>query len=86
LIMAHKLLASFCILVLCEPRMKSTELQQAVQNVLVGLPAPVLSQTIVINADTSAENRRWLKKSGLEGKIDVYSDEKMDWMRAYTPL
>jgi hypothetical protein len=74
------------LVVFCDPRMKSTELQQAVQNIVVDLPAPMLSRTIVINADTPAENRRWLKKSGLEGKIDVYSDEKMDWMRAYTAL
>jgi hypothetical protein len=74
------------LVVLCDPRMKSTELDQVVQNIVVDLPAPMLSRTIVINADTPAENRRWLKKSGLEGKIDVYSDEKMDWMRAYTAL
>jgi hypothetical protein len=74
------------LVVLCDPRMKSTELDQVVQNIVLDLPAPMLSRTIVINADTPAENRRWLKKSGLEGKIDVYSDEKMDWMRAYTAL
>jgi hypothetical protein len=74
------------LVVFCDPRMKSNELEQAVQNMVVDLPADILSRTIVINADTPAENRRWLKKSGLEGKIDVYSDEKMDWMRAYTAL
>jgi hypothetical protein len=74
------------LVVLCDPRMKSTELQLAVQNIVVDLAAPILSRVIVINADTPAENRRWLKKSGFEGKVDVYSDEKMDWMRAYTAL
>jgi hypothetical protein len=74
------------LVVFCDPRMKSNELQQAVQNMIQDLPAPILSRTIVINADTPAENRRWLKKSALEGKIDVYSDEKMDFMRSYTAL
>jgi len=51
------------------------------------LPLDVRSRTIIVNADSPSENRRWLKKAGLlDDKVDVYSDEKMEWMRAYTAL
>jgi hypothetical protein len=92
------------LVVLCDPRPKSTELRQTLQNLRADLPADIYSRLIVINADSPAENRRWLKKSKLlgsdeqgggavgdfaiSGKLvcDVYSDEKLQWMRAYTAL
>ena len=72
------------LVILCDPRMKSPELRESVQ-ALKGLNADILSRMIIINADTPAENRRWMKKSSLED-IKIYSDEKLDWMRAYTAL
>ena len=74
------------LVIITDPRMKSPELRQTAQIFLSDLPIDIRSRLIIINADSPAENRRWLKKSGLEGKIDVYSDEKMEWMRAYTAL
>ena len=76
------------VVVICDPRMKSTELREAVQSMSNQLPKPILSRTIVINADTPSENRRWCKKSGLGSTIsqNIYSDEKKEWMRAYTAL
>lgn len=74
------------LLILCDPRIKSPELRQTVQSLRADLTADICSHFIVINADSPAENRRWLKKDGLEDKVDVFSDEKMEWMRSYTAL
>ena len=74
------------LLVLSEPRLESPELRETLMS-LLSLPSDVLSRMIVINADSPAANRRWLKKNeGLNGKIEIYSDEKKEWMRAYTAL
>ena len=91
------------LVVLTDPRPKSYELQQTVKNLQAELPADIRARLVVINADSPAENRRWLKKSQLlssssssspsdgsfnndEMKLQVYSDEKMEWMRTYTSL
>jgi len=75
------------LIVLTDPRPKSPELRQTVKNLRAGeIPADMCSRMIVVNADSPAENRRWLKKSDMEGRVDVYSDEKMQWMRSYTAL
>jgi len=81
---------------LCDPRHQSPELRQTAKNLRSDLPLDLRSRLIVINADSPADNRRWLKKSGLADgsseqddngrQLRVYSDEKMEWMRAYTAL
>jgi len=73
------------------------------------LPIELQRKWININADTPAENRRWLQKSKpwwyenddiddikssknnlqntmLPKAVTLYSDEKMNWLRAYTAL
>ena len=72
------------LIVLCDPRVQSPELRETAQSLSKGLRKETLSKLIIINADTPAENRRWLKKSNLE--MTVYSDEKREWMRSYTAL
>lgn len=72
--------------ILCDPRRQSSELREACQKCQSELPVDIRSRLIIINADSPAENRRWLKKDELVDKVEVYSDEKMDWMRAYTAL
>jgi hypothetical protein len=100
------------LIVVCDPRMKSPELRQTARTLRSELDATLRSKLILINADTPAENRRWMKKSTStdpdeksssspssssmsswssssltsNNSIDVYSDEKMEWMRAYTAL
>lgn len=74
------------LVIVTDPRPKSTELRGTAANLLAELPADILRRLIIVNADSPAENRRWLKKEGMEGKIEVFSDEKMEWMRAYTAL
>ena len=80
------------LIVLTDPRMQSPELRQTVKALRSELPFDMLSRLIVVNADSPAENRRWLKKSGMGGdgesndKVQIYSDEKMEWMRSYTAL
>jgi len=49
------------------------------------LPADICSKMIIINADTPAENRRFLKKNEIDN-LNIYCDEKREWMREYTVL
>lgn len=53
------------IVVLTDPRMQSLELRETVKVLMNELPNDIKSRLIVINADSPAENRRWLKKVGL---------------------
>lgn len=74
------------LVILTDPRRQSPELRQTIQNVHAEIPADICRRLIVVNADSPAENRRWLKKSGMDGKLELYSDEKMAFMRAFTAL
>ena len=100
---------------LTDPRMQSLELRETIKVLMNELPYDIKSRLIVINADSPAENRRWLKKIGLFNSntddsitkpittssststpkrspqqltqsLEVYSDEKMEFMRTYTAL
>ncbi len=73
------------LIVVTDPREKSSELRTALKNISKLVPAATLSKMIVINADSPGENRRFLKKNEIEN-ISVYSDEKRAWMREYTVL
>eukprot|EP00553_Chaetoceros_curvisetus_P003224 CAMPEP_0204618154 /NCGR_PEP_ID=MMETSP0717-20131115/4894_1 /ASSEMBLY_ACC=CAM_ASM_000666 /TAXON_ID=230516 /ORGANISM="Chaetoceros curvisetus" /LENGTH=243 /DNA_ID=CAMNT_0051631835 /DNA_START=295 /DNA_END=1026 /DNA_ORIENTATION=- len=73
------------LVIISDPRAKSTELRSTMSRMSKGLPADVLSRLVVINADTPAENRRFLKKNNIEN-IHVLCDEKREWMREYTVL
>ena len=72
------------LVILTDPRPKSSEMRSAMRS-LVKLPPNILKQMIVINADTPAENRRYLKKQGITS-LNVLCDEKREWMREYTAL
>lgn len=74
------------LVVITDPREKSSELRQTITSLCKSLPKPILSKTIIINADAPPENRRWLKKNKLEDDATVFSDEKREWMREYTAL
>lgn len=73
------------LVVICDPRMQSMDLREIVKAISVELPKNLLKDTIVISADSSAENRRFLKKSKVSN-IDMFSDESKTWMKAYTAL
>jgi hypothetical protein len=73
------------LVILCDPRPKSKELRTALQQLSGRVPPEILSRTVVINADSPAENRRWIKKND-GSAVDIYSDEKLEWMRSYTAL
>lgn len=72
------------LVIVSDPRPKSSELRTAMRS-MVKLPPNILSKSIVINADTPAENRKFLKKQGLSS-LNIYCDEKREWMREYTAL
>jgi hypothetical protein len=78
------------VVVVCDPRQKSPEFHDTIKGLHRFLPKDMLRKTVFINVDTPAENRRFLKKNNLMtddgGKIILYSDEKMEWMRSYTAL
>lgn len=73
------------LIIVCDPRVTSPELRAAAQALHGGLGKDMLSKLIIVNADTPAENRRWLKKNNMDDLV-VFSDEKREWMRAYTAL
>lgn len=76
-----------CLVIITDPRVQSPELRETIKSLLTELPADIRSRLIVVNADSPPENRRWLKKNGIpEDKLELYSDEKMEWMRSYTAL
>lgn len=77
-------------IVVTDPRPKSVELRTAMKRLAGALSADLLAKCVVINTDTPAENRRFMKKNFSEDsgadKMTVLTDEKMDWMREYTAL
>jgi sugar diacid utilization regulator len=73
------------LIILSEPRLKSPELRASMKSLSIDLPADIMNRLIVVNADSPAENRRWIKKNNCFN-VDIYSDEKREWMRAYTAL
>jgi hypothetical protein len=72
------------LVIVSDPRPKSSELRTAIRKI-AKLPPNILSRLIVINADTPAENRRYLKKEGIK-TVDIFCDEKREWMREYSAL
>jgi len=73
------------LIVVCDPRVKSPDFRDTVK--AFRMEKEILSHAIFINADTPAENRRWLKKDKLmDSGIRLFSDEKREWMRTYTAL
>lgn len=73
------------LVIICDPREKSSELRQALSLMAKGLSKELLDKTIVINADNPPETRRWLKKNDASS-LTVFSDKKREWMREYTAL
>jgi len=75
------------IAVVCDPRGQSPEFRAAVAALSSDLTKDVFSKIVFVNADSPAENRRLLKKMKLaDSSIRLFSDEKREWMQAYTAL
>lgn len=72
--------------IICDPRPQSLEFHQAITDLNAALPNDIKDRLYYINADTPAENRRWMKKKNIE-KLQLFCDtESKDWMRTYTAL
>lgn len=75
------------LVVITDPRPKSAELRTAVKQLAGALTGEALGRCVVINTDTAAENRRFLKKNlGEDPPLRVLVDPDKGWMRAYTAL
>lgn len=75
------------IVVVSDARIKSPEFLNTVKALSSELPTDILNKILFINADTPAQNRRFLKKNNIsDSHIRLYSDEKREWMQAYTAL
>eukprot|EP00586_Coscinodiscus_wailesii_P004866 CAMPEP_0172483426 /NCGR_PEP_ID=MMETSP1066-20121228/10459_1 /TAXON_ID=671091 /ORGANISM="Coscinodiscus wailesii, Strain CCMP2513" /LENGTH=258 /DNA_ID=CAMNT_0013247315 /DNA_START=242 /DNA_END=1018 /DNA_ORIENTATION=- len=72
------------VIVISDPRPKSTELRKIAKSFTSQLNNEMLQRVIIVNADTCAENRRWVNKNGIT--VDVYCDEEKEWMKSYTAL
>lgn len=76
------------IVMITDPRPKSAELRTAMKR-MSSLGAELRNRIVIINSDTPAANRRFVKKNfGEEGSTAprILSDEKLDLMREYTAL
>ena len=67
------------------------ELRSAMKKMCSGAVAEeIVKRCVVIDTDTPAENRRFLKKNFAEGSmvesLTVLVDENLEWMREYTAL
>ena len=75
------------LIVLSDPREKSPEFSNTMKTLSSELPKEIFSRMLFVNADTPAQNRRYLKKIGIsDSNIRLFSDEKREWMRSYTAL
>jgi peroxiredoxin len=75
------------VVIVTDPRQKSPEFLNTVRDLSSELPRDIFSKIVFINADTPAQNRRFLKKYNIsDSNIRMYSDEKREWMQAYTAL
>eukprot|EP00535_Pseudo-nitzschia_heimii_P009518 CAMPEP_0197184494 /NCGR_PEP_ID=MMETSP1423-20130617/10007_1 /TAXON_ID=476441 /ORGANISM="Pseudo-nitzschia heimii, Strain UNC1101" /LENGTH=271 /DNA_ID=CAMNT_0042635315 /DNA_START=107 /DNA_END=922 /DNA_ORIENTATION=+ len=75
------------LVVISDPREKSPEFLSTVKILSIELPKDISSKMLFINADTPAQNRRFLKKNGiLDLNIPLFSDERRNWMKEYTAL
>lgn len=75
------------LVVISDPRVKSPEFQDTMKSLRSALPKDVSGRVIFVNADTPAENRRLLKRTNLtDSGIKLFSDEKREWMQAYSAL
>lgn len=73
--------------VVSDPREKSPEFLNTVRALSSELPKDMLNKIIFVNADTPAQNRRFLKKNAIsDTSVRLFSDEKREWMQAYTAL
>lgn len=73
------------LVIITDPREKSLDLRSTIKGISANFPPNELSKLIVINADTPSENKRYLKKNDISN-VNVYCDEKREWMREYTVL
>jgi len=74
------------LVVVTDPRPKSAELRTAMKRLSGALPPDKLKKCLVINTDTPAENRRFIKKNLEESPLNIMCDENLEWMREYTAL
>lgn len=75
------------VVIMSDPREKSPEFFSTVKDLSLELPKDIFNKILFINADTPAQNRRFLKKNNIsDSNIRLYSDEKREWMQAYTAL
>jgi len=73
------------VVVMTDPRTKSLELRQVMKTFVKRLPENILDRLLVVNADSPNDNRKFAKKN-MVSSLNVYSDEKREWMREYTAL
>jgi len=75
------------VIVVSDPREKSIEFRSTVKDLESELPKDIFNKIVFINADTPSENRKALGKMKLaDSSIRLFSDEKKEWMQAYTAL
>jgi len=74
------------VIIFCDPRPKNNEFRKIISSCHGYYPRNMMSKCYFINADSPAENRRWIRKQKEIPAHQILSDEKRQWMRAVTAL
>lgn len=74
------------VIIVTDPRKQSDEFRDTIRNLKRDLPADLWGKTMFISADSPAEIKRFLKKNELEGKVEIFADESLGFMREFTAL
>lgn len=73
------------LIVVTDPRSKSSELKRVVKSLNAMLPQTIKSRMIVVTSDSAKDNFKHMKSSEITS-FDIYSDENREFMRQYTAL
>ena len=74
------------LIVITDPRSKSTELRRVLKSIQgSSIPSLIKKRMIVVTSDSSRDNYKYMKNNAIED-IEIYSDEKREFMRQYTAL
>eukprot|EP00567_Pseudictyota_dubia_P003479 CAMPEP_0197437250 /NCGR_PEP_ID=MMETSP1175-20131217/4517_1 /TAXON_ID=1003142 /ORGANISM="Triceratium dubium, Strain CCMP147" /LENGTH=323 /DNA_ID=CAMNT_0042966717 /DNA_START=33 /DNA_END=1004 /DNA_ORIENTATION=+ len=74
------------LVVLVDPRRQSGDLRQSIQYLTSNLGPEVTDKVIVVSADPNDVTASWIKRSGIDTSIRMFSDEKLRWMQSYSAV
>uniref|UniRef100_A0A7S1YVU1 Thioredoxin-like fold domain-containing protein n=1 Tax=Ditylum brightwellii TaxID=49249 RepID=A0A7S1YVU1_9STRA len=76
------------VLLITDPRAKSSELRELIQQAYATLPSSIKSKIMFISSDGVGDMKKFMKKNKMELEVwkGMYCDENKSFMREYTAL